>query len=206
MAQSFFILKRRNLADIINALNSFERLLDLEYQFVLGRKNKLITLTVEFQKLHFFHLAGLQYLKDLPRLAFSAESIFEQLKTGEISYTYIESSRNYAFIKKRIEHLPRLEEVFDSNDTIFRYNSSLQAFSVIESDFLMKNTTKSTNLFTFLSKGKNGKYFCKSFFSDDKKDYSERQTRWTVLLKKKIHKSAKIEEILYTSKLNYYNV
>ena len=142
----------------------------------------------------------------MPRLALSAESIFEQLKAGDISSSYIESSKNYDFINKRIEYLPRLEEIFDSNDTIFRYNSSLQAFSVIEADFLMKNTTKSTTLFTFLSKGKNGKYFCKSFFSDDKKDYSERQTRWTVLLKKKIHKSAKTEEILYTSKLKSSNV
>ena len=125
MAQGFFILKRWNLADIINALKSFEKLLDLEYQFVLGRKNKLITLYVEFQKLHFFHLAGLQYLKDLPRLVLSAESIFEQLKAGDISSSYIESSKNYDFINKRIEYLPRLEEIFDSNDTIFRYNSSI---------------------------------------------------------------------------------
>ena len=53
------------------------------------------------------------------------------------------------------------------------------------------------NLFTFLSKDKNGKYFCKSFFPENKKDYAEHQTRWTVLLKKKICKSVENTLILY---------
>ena len=197
MAQGFSFLKGICLSDITTALKSFQNMLDLEYEFILGRKNKNIKLIVEFQKRHFFHLAGLQYLKDLPRLAFSTELIFERLESGEIPSAYIESSKNYSFIKQRIEYLPRLQEFFDSNDTIFRYNPALQAFSVIEADFLMKNTMLGINLFTFLSKDKNGKYFCKSFFPDTKKDYAERQTRWTVLLKKKIRKSAESEEILY---------
>ena len=185
------------MAKITDALHSFQNMLDLEYEFVLGRKGKSVRLTVEFQKMHFFHLAGLQYLKDLPRLAFSAELIFDQLTDGTISADYIESSRQYETIKNRVAYLPRLEEIFDSNDTIFRYNLALQAFSVIEADFLMKNTLDNINLFTFLAKGKSGKYFCKSFFPDTKKDYAERQTKWTVLLKKKLRKSTGSEEILY---------
>ena len=78
-------------------------MLDLEYEFILGRKNKNIKLSVEFQKRHFFHLAGLQYLKDLPRIAFSTEMIYEQLESGEISSNYIESSINYDSIKSRYE-------------------------------------------------------------------------------------------------------
>ena len=185
------------MSNISDAVNSFQNMLDLEYEFILGRKNKTVNLVIEFQKMHFFHLVGLQYLNDLPRLAFAAETIFEQLKNGDVSKDYIESSRNYNFIEKRVAYIPRLEEIFDSNDTIFRYNSTLQAFSVIEADFLMKNKIENTNLFTFLSKGKNGKHFCKSFFPEDKKDYAEKQTRWTVLLKKKIRKSVFREDILY---------
>ncbi|MBR4823389.1 MAG: hypothetical protein IKZ86_01210 [Spirochaetaceae bacterium] len=185
------------MSDITNAVNSFQKMLDIEYEFVLGRKNKSINLTVEFQKMHFFHLAGLQHLNDLPRLAFSAEVIFDRLKSNIITPEYIESSIDYKFIKKRIEYLPLLEKIFDSNDTIFRYNPALQTFSVIEADFLMKNTVKNTNLFVFLSKGNNDKYFCKSFFPENKTDYAERQTRWTVLLKKKKLRNENNEEILY---------
>ena len=53
------------------------------------------------------------------------------------------------------------------------------------------------NLFTFLAKEKDGKFFCKSFFPDNKKDYAEGQIRWTVLLKKKIQKSGNIEQVLF---------
>ena len=88
---------------------------------------------------------------------------------------------------------------FDSNDTIFKYNPALQAFSVIEADFLLRNEINKVPIFVFLSKGKNEKYFCKTFFPQDKKDYTEHQTRWTVLFKKKIVKSTNTEMILYKS-------
>lgn len=185
------------MASITDAQNTFSKLLDIEYEFILGRKGKSVTLRVEFQKLHFFHLAGLQYLRDLPRLAVPAEEVYNQLESGQLSVSYIESSQNYDFIKGRIDYLIYLEQIFDSNDTIFKYNPALQAFSVIEADFLMKNEINQIPLFVFLSKGKNEKFFCKSFFPETKKDYAERQTKWTVLFKKKIEKSTNTETVLY---------
>ncbi|MBP5602417.1 MAG: hypothetical protein J6X78_06790 [Treponema sp.] len=185
------------MASITDAQNTYSKLLDIEYEFILGRKGKSVTLRVEFQKLHFFHLAGLQYLRDLPRLAVPAEEVYNQLESGQLSVSYIESSQNYDFIKGRIDYLIYLEQIFDSNDTIFKYNPALQAFSVIEADFLMKNEINQIPLFVFLSKGKNEKFFCKSFFPETKKDYAERQTKWTVLFKKKIEKSTNTETVLY---------
>ena len=87
------------LPDIHTAQNAFAKLLDIEYEFILGRKNKNITLNVEFQKAHFFHIAGLQHLTDLPRLKLSTEAIYNLLENGGISASYIESSRNYDSIK-----------------------------------------------------------------------------------------------------------
>ena len=74
---------------------------------------------------------------------------------------------------------------------------ALEAFSVIQADFLMKNEMNGTRIFTFLSKSPDGSYFCRSFFPDNKKDYSERQTNWTVLFKKKRYKVADTEEVLF---------
>ena len=188
------------MGSIREVLESFKNLFDIEYEFVLGRKGKNITLTVNFQKRHFFHIAGLQHLKDLPRIAISAEKVFDKIESGKISAEYIESSQNYEFIRARIDFIPRLQEIFDSNDTIFKYNPALQAFSVIEADFLMKNEMVGTRLFTFLSKSPDGSYFCRSFFPDNKKDYAERQTNWTVLFKKKRCKSSGAEEVLFRYK------
>lgn len=188
------------MADILDALKAYKNMLDIEYEFILGRKNKSVKLVIEFQKKHFFHIAGLQHLKDLPRLSYSAELIFSSIENGKISCSYIESSKNYTSIKRRIEYLPRLEDIFDSNKTIFKYNPALQAFSVIEADFLMKNTMGTEALFTFLSKDKNGKYICRSFFPDKRKDYAERQTNWTVLYKLKRHKITGSQEVLFKYK------
>ena len=62
----------------------------------------------------------------------------------------------------------------------------------------MKNTMDGMNFFVFLATEGNGRYFCKSFFPENKKDYAERQTRWTVLSKKKFLKSVGSEALLYT--------
>ena len=188
------------MANILDAQKAFSKLLDIEYQFVLGRKDKTVSLTIEFQKYHFFHLVGLQYLKDLSRLFIPAEGVYNQIESGQLPVSYIESSNNYDYIKGRVEYLPTLEYIFDSNDTIFKYNPELQAFSVIETDFLLRNEINKVPIFVFLSKDKNKKYFCKTFFPQGKKDYTERQTKCTVLFKKKILKSTNTETVLYKNK------
>ena len=188
------------MANILDAQKAFSKLFDIEYQFVLGRKDKTVSLTIEFQKYHFFHLAGLQYLKDLSRLFIPAEGVYNQIESGQLPVSYIESSNNYDYIKGRVEYLPTLEYIFDSNDTIFKYNPELQAFSVIEADFLLRNEINKVPIFVFLSKDKNKKYFCKTFFPQGKKNYTERQTKWTVLFKKKIVKSTNTETVLYKNK------
>lgn len=88
------------MAKITDALHSFQNMLDVEYEFVIGRKGKSVRLTVEFQKMHFFHLAGLQYLKDLPRLAFSAELIFDQLSVRKTKTESISASHSSLTTKK----------------------------------------------------------------------------------------------------------
>ncbi|MBR6193433.1 MAG: hypothetical protein IKQ66_04635 [Treponema sp.] len=65
---------------------------------------------------------------------------------------------------------------------------------------MLKNKVKETPVFVFLSKNCSGKYFCRSFFPDCKKDYAERQTKWTLLLKRKIIKSENKDIVLYRHK------
>ncbi len=40
-------------------------------------------------------------------------------------------------------------------------------------------------------------YFCRSFFPEEKMDYSKNQASWTLLYKKKIDLSTRIETVLY---------
>ena len=187
------------MADILQAAKSFKNLLDVEYQILLGKKNKQLNLSIDFERLHFYHLAGLHYLKDLAdTLKGDRGIVFEKILDGKITQADLESSIHYPEIKNRIKYLVYLESLMDSNETIFKYNPALEAFSAIRADFLLKNQVQARNIFIFLSGDKsNGKYFCRSFFPQTDKDYSLGQTNWTLLYKKKIHKSAQTETVLY---------
>ena len=191
------------MADILQAAQKFNNLLDIEYKIVLGKKNKTIEFTIAFQETHFFHLAGLQHLKDLSTVfTESRDLIFRKILKGIIQKQKIESSESYNQIKDRIDYLIYLEQIMDSNETIYKYNPKLEIFSAIQADFLLKDQIQTRNIFTFLSQDKqSGKYFCRSFFPQIDKDYSEGQTTWTLLYKKKIYKSKNQEIVLY-DKLN----
>ena len=77
----------------------------------------------------------------------------------------MESSDHYNKIAERIDLFPHLEDLFDSNDTLFKYNEKMNAFSMIQADYLMKNQIQGKSIFLFLAKDKESDYyFCRSFF------------------------------------------
>lgn len=189
------------MADIYECADAFKNLLDIEYELILGKKSKNATLNIIFEKSHFFHLLGLQHLKDIAMLlSGERDKFFDKVLSRRIDSKIIENSNFYPEIKSRIDFLPKLEQLFDSNDTIFKYNPKLEQFSLIQADFLMKNFIEQQRIFTFLSKSKDDKYFCRSFFPDNEKDYSANQVSWTLLFKKKIFKSTRNEIELYRHK------
>ncbi len=141
----------------------------------------------------------MHYLTDRNTTLFGDRtSLFQKILHGTITANEIESSQYYQKINDRIEYLAFLEQIMDSNKTVFKYNPQIQTFSVIQSDFLLKNEINARNVFTFLSLDKSsGKYFCRSFFPQTDKDYSKNQTNWTLLYKKKIKKSTNEGITLY---------
>lgn len=187
------------MADILQAAQSFTNLLDVEYQLVLGKKNKTLALAIVFNENNFFHLAGLHYLQDRAKILSGDRSVlFQKILNGIITINQIDSSKHYPIIKDRIDYLIYLEQIMDDNKTIFKYNPKIEAFSAIQAEFLLKNEIQARNVFTFLSKDSaSGKYFCRSFFPQLDKDYSLGQTNWTLLYKKKIQKSTGTETVLY---------
>lgn len=183
--------------NIYDCIDSFTSLLDTEYHLILGRKGISLSLIISFNKKDCFHLMGLQYLKDRPNLSRDRSEIFNEIKERKITREQIESSDLYDKIAERIDMLPSLEELFDSNETIFKYNSKVNAFSMIQADFLMKNKIRDRNVFLFLSKNHNDRYFCRSFFPETTHDYTKNQASWTLLYKEKNSLSKNQRTILY---------
>ncbi|MCM1537569.1 MAG: PBECR4 domain-containing protein [bacterium] len=179
-------------------MEAFGNLLDKEYHLILGRKNVSVSLQINFNKKECFHLMGLQYLTDRPELVHDRGKIFDAIKERRITAEQLSSSDLYAKIADRIDMLPLLESMIDSNDTIFKYNRKRNAYSVIKADYIMKNNAAGRNLFLFLAEnGEKGKYFCRSFFPQDKMDYAQNQASWTLLYKKKVTLGTGEEQILY---------
>lgn len=190
------------MSDILDSVNAFEKLLDIEYDIVIARKGVSVNLHIVFHKNHFFHLAGIHYLTDVQYLRGDREILFDKIKKSEIDSSKIEKSKLYKNIENRVKLLKNLESYFDSNDMIFKYNDTLNTFSLVKADYLLEHTENNSKVFTFLSKNPDENYFCRSFFPQEKQDYSFGQTKWILLFKKKIHKSTKQEEILFCHK-NY---
>lgn len=184
----------RNIKDCVNA---FLPLLNTEYEIVLGRKGVAVTLRIAFDKKDCFHLMGLQYLIDRPELNRDRGKVFDEIVAGSITTEQVESSDFYKKIEGRVNFLPLLEKLLDSNDTVFKYNKKANMYSMIDADYLMKNNMEERNLYLFLSQGVDDKYFCRSFFPEEKKDYTRNQASWTMLYKKKCDMSTGEEIILY---------
>ena len=182
---------------VIDCIDSFIPLLDTEYEIVLGRKGKAVKLIVNFDKKDCFHLMGLQYLTDRPELRRDRGKVFDDIKNGKIKPEQIESSDFYHKIRERVHFLPLLESLLDSNDTVFKYNKKANTYSMIEADYLMKNCMEDRNLFLFLANEEGERYFCRSFFPEEKTDYTRKQASWTLLYKKKKNLADGTEEILY---------
>lgn len=196
MAEPFFLGGdfMRNIRDCVSA---FLPLLNTEYEIVLGRKGVSVTLRITFDKKDCFHLMGLQYLIDRPELNRDRGKVFDEIVAGSITARQVESSDFYKKIEERVNFLPLLEQLLDSNDTVFKYNQKANTYSMIDADYLMKNNMEDRNLYLFLSQGSDDRYFCRSFFPEQKMDYTKNQASWTMLYKKKRNLSTDEEMVLY---------
>lgn len=137
------------MRNVLDCINAFIPLLSTEYELVLGRKGVSVTLRISFDKKDCFHLMGLQYLVDRPELSRDRGRVFDEIADGTITIEKIESSDFYNKIEQRVHFLPLLEQMIDSNDTVFKYNKKANMYSMIEADYLMENNVESRNLFCF---------------------------------------------------------
>lgn len=168
---------------------NYQTLLNCEYRFTLGRKGKLIELILRFSESDFHHLAGLHKLKDLHIARANRSTVFRQILCGKITYQTISKSQFFPEIQDRINTLPHLATLLDSDHLIFRYHRNAFPHSSIESEFLLKMGDGATLdiTFLFLDRSKQDVNFCRSFFPMSKTDYSKGQMRYTLLNKEKHH-------------------
>lgn len=165
----------------------FRSLLDTQYHIIIGRKGKSVDLTIEFKPIDFHHLMGLGKLKDLRIATQNRESVFSEIINGTITYPSICRSRYIGQIENRFAPLAHIEQIFDNNKLIFRYNEKRNQFSLIEADYLLSTPFSGNDIYIFIEEKETaGLFFCRSFFPKEKRDYIVGQPQFTLLFKEKI--------------------
>lgn len=178
---------------------AFQKLIDTQYEIIIGRKGQISKIILNFSETEFVHLAGLHKLVDNEffRTA-SRKKVFDYALDGKIAYDALTKSENFDFVKERIEYFEFLENMLDSNEIIFKYNSKKQVFSLIQADYLLQSTHNSRDIYIFLDRLENSDFhFCRSFFPKGDKDYTAGQAKYTLLYKKKTNKITGESEIQY---------
>lgn len=74
---------------LIECAFAFEKLLNMQYRMIVGRKGKSVKLLLGFSMLDFHHLMGLGKLKDLRLATMNRETVFKEILNGKFSYQYL---------------------------------------------------------------------------------------------------------------------
>ena len=178
---------------------AFQKLIDTQYEFIIGRKGQMSKIILNFSETEFVHLAGLHKLVDNEffRTA-SRKKVFDYALEGKISYDTLTKSENFDFVKERIEYFEFLENMLDRNDIIFKYNAKRNVFSLIQADYLLQSEHTGRDIYIFLDRLEDTDlHFCRSFFPKGDKDFTAGQTKYTFLYKEKINKNTGQSEIQY---------
>lgn len=165
----------------------YNNLLNVKYKIILGKKGKLTEFEIMFEKIHFHHLIGLQYLTDLPQMKRKRDVIFDEIINGQITVETIQKSSFYTEIEQRLNDFLLFEKLLDSNDIIFKFHPNKSGFSGINADYLMKTIYDFRTNYIFLKNYDNSdSKYCNSFFFNNSNDYTRNQITMTVLYKEKI--------------------
>lgn len=185
------------MVTVFDCAIAYNKLLDVKYEFHLGHKNKLHRLELSFTQSEFFHLAGLHKLIDdtaQPR-RLKREIIFQRILNNPVEMeALLSKSLYYSELQDRLLPLVNLEDLLDSEHLIFRYNSNQIPYSKIRADYLISGKLDVTDVFIFLV---NNLELCNccSIFCKNMLDFTKHQTKFTILLKRKIRQSD--GELLY---------
>lgn len=184
---------------------AFEKMLNIKYNIIIGRKNTSLSICIGFSKSDFHHLIGLHKLVDYDYITTGNRSrIFDDIINGRIGYSDISNNNTFGMIKDRLEPFSSIESLLDSNQLIFKYNNHTNRFSVIQAEYLLSTPYQGNDIYIFLDKDTStNQYFCRSFFPKDKKDYTIGQTSYTLLYKEKVNTVTGKVELQYNKLYDY---
>ncbi len=184
---------------VSKAAEAYKNMGQYNYEFIItkNRNSPKIKIVLDFDLSKFYHLCGLHDLKIDTIQLLSRKAIFDRINDGTYKDELFQKSENFSQITDRITCLIRLEEMLDSNDTVFKYNLHKKG-TCLECDYIIKNTKDNRNYYYMISIGSNGNYFGRSCFNRDaitQEDFSNGHSLYYILYKAKLTVDKKGQEI-----------
>lgn len=188
---------------LLDAAIEYRKLKDVRYKIVLGRKGKTYHIMLHFSAESFYHLAGLQHLKDITFPSKNKERIYKEIIKEKITEETICKSVFYekCFIEERLKEILLLKEMIESNSIYYLINANrYRGYTDIRADYLCQYEKVGMIYYLFLIIEKRNPLFlneckCCSLFMKHDTDYTYGAAKTTVLLIEKIDNGNK--EVIY---------
>lgn len=168
-----------------------QSLMGCRFLFTYGFKNSIEKYYLEFTEKDFFHMAGFQYLNDLPLRKYNKNKYLNKVLEKEITYEIISKSENFKkMVLPRLKGIIELKKLLYSEFKTYKFNSRVLNFHTdISAKFLLTNKEMSVVVFLFLDDEiehfeEPKKLFCRSVFTESKnRDYSKNQKAIRIMYK-----------------------
>ena len=131
------------MADILyDAAVEYQKLRGVIYKIVIGRKNQSYDINLHFPPESFFHLAGLQHLKDITFPSTNKERIYKEILSKNFTIDDINTSVFYDkwFVEERLSDFKFLQDMIESNSFYYKINARRYIqYTDIKADYLCEH-------------------------------------------------------------------
>lgn len=191
---------------ILSAATGYARLFGKQYYFEIAHKKQMEAVNLTFEKSDFFHIVGLQYLKDID-FGKDSKQVFDHILNQTItdealakSSFYNNVEENYVNVETRIKYFQYIESFLDSNNLIFKFIGNKNPHSKIRAEYLIEVVCGMKTFEIFLLKRKDSDTYRIVSFFEKKVQYHCEKRYWLYKEKCNILTGEKI--VLYTRKKN----
>ncbi len=175
---------------LYNAAMEYKKLEKTIYRIIVGRKGHSYQIMLHFPSESFFHLAGLQHLKDLTFPSTNKERIYKEILNKNFKVGDIGKSIFYGvwFIEERLSSFMYLKDMIEGDLVTYLINAKRHiAYTTIKADYLCERREKDNVLYLFLVMERQFPVFkneCRgcSFFKKHDYDYTIGASQTTTLL------------------------
>lgn len=173
--------------NLLLATKSYNNLINKNFIIKIKKENNIRIIKVQFKKENFYHLIGLHYIKDIPKVDYRKNkktTIFNNILNGKIKYTDIEKSALFNDkIKNRIDFFKEIDKLIFDGIIIDFDKNKLDFNSKLKGIYIFFKTKENTYLHLALGTKDIAKdiLYPESFFVENNNKYIKNQDLYEIL-------------------------